>query len=72
MGRQLWCPVWPLPLEPPAWACAPAPVWWCLADPTHGATSGLWVTQVRWGEVRHHGSSTLCAPHCGHPVKVEM
>ena len=72
MGRQLWCPIWPLLLDPPAWACVSALVWCCLADPTRGATSGLWATQGRWGKVRYCESSTLCAPHCWHPVKAEM
>ena len=53
-GVGLWATSWrlirPLPLERPAWACAPAPVWCCLADLTRAATSGLWATRGRWGE----------------------
>ena len=42
--------IWPLLLEPPAWALCAGSCVACLADPARGATSGPRATQGRWGE----------------------
>ena len=64
-----WCWIWPWPQEPPAWACAQALTCVWLTQP---GMLPLSLAKLRVGSMRQPGSSTLFAPHGGHPVETGM
>lgn len=43
--------IWPLPAGAARLGLCAGSCAVCLADPARGATSGLWATRGRWGEV---------------------